>query len=92
MITDLVYARKSFLVTALHISMCKQWGGDNGYIFVKWVNQEMGCNMAHVNPSQHFLKSLEASLEERKEDATFSPLNSACVSEFFLTEEKGGES
>ena len=48
--------------------------------------------MAYVSPSQYFLKSLEASLEERKEDATFPPLNSACVSEFFLTEEKGGES
>lgn len=80
-------------MTALHISMCKQWGGDGRYIFVKWVNQQMGCNMAQVSPSQYFLKSLEASLEEkRKEDATFSRLNSSCVSEFFLTEEKGRES
>lgn len=52
----------------------------------------MGCNTAHVSPSQYFLKSLEASLEERKENATFSPLNSSCVSEFFRTEEKGRES
>lgn len=68
------------------------WGGDGGYIFVKWVSQQMGCNTAHVSPSQYFLKRLEASLEERKEDAIFSPLNSSCVSEFFLTEKKGRES